>query len=182
MKNIGKITRIASKFMEVVHWIAAAATALVAICSVVAEEWIQSLFAPAGPHFLLSFFGLEMEIVDGMGTLDMTKVLLFFIGAWLMTSLMAMSFRNVSIMMKKTQDTASFQPVQVRLLREIGIFQLTVPAVGLTICGIVRLVCGADAIETSMQMSGVITGILVLCLTQFFAHGVALEKDVAGLL
>jgi len=47
---------------------------------------------------------------------------------------------------------------------------------------IVRLVLGAEAAEVSNNFSGLVIGIVVLCMTQFFAHGIELEKEVDGLL
>ena len=44
-----------------------------------------------------------------------------------------------------------------------------------------RLVQGLDAVETSVNLYGFSMGIIVLCLTQSFAHGAALEQDVEGL-
>jgi hypothetical protein len=46
---------------------------------------------------------------------------------------------------------------------------------------IFRLVNGGGAGEISMSLSGLWIGIIMLCMSQFFAHGVALEEDVDGL-
>ena len=45
---------------------------------------------------------------------------------------------------------------------------------------IVRLVAG-DVVEVSVGQSGIFMGIVVLCLTQYFSYGAALEEDVDGL-
>ena len=68
------------------------------------------------------------------------------------------------------------------MMREIGIFSIAVPVIGLFMSFIVRLIIGVDAVEKSMDMNGVFMGIVVLCLTPFFVHGAELEKDVDGLL
>lgn len=68
------------------------------------------------------------------------------------------------------------------MMREIGIFAIAVPVIGLTMSTIARLVLGVDHVETSVNMSGIFMGIIVLCLTQFFVHGSELEEDVDGLL
>ena len=47
---------------------------------------------------------------------------------------------------------------------------------------IARLVMGSDVAEISIDMGGIFMGIVVLCFTQFFAHGVELENDIDGLL
>ncbi len=67
------------------------------------------------------------------------------------------------------------------MLREIGIFCISVPIVGLVMCTAARLILGVDAVETSVNIYGFSMGLIVLCLTQIFAHGAALEKDVEGL-
>lgn len=47
---------------------------------------------------------------------------------------------------------------------------------------VIRLVIGPEAAEISVSQSGIFMGIIVLCLTQYFIYGAALEKDVDGLL
>lgn len=68
------------------------------------------------------------------------------------------------------------------MLREIGIFFLSIPVVGLLMSILIRLVAGVDQVETSVQYSGFIIAIILFSLVQFFAHGAELEKDVDGLL
>ena len=67
------------------------------------------------------------------------------------------------------------------MLREIGIFSISIPVVGLIMSIIIRLIVGVEAAETSVNLSGFIMGIIVLCLTQYFTHGADIEKDVDGL-
>ena len=44
-----------------------------------------------------------------------------------------------------------------------------------------RLILGTDTVETSVRLYGFSMGLVILCLTQFFARGVELEQDVEGL-
>lgn len=67
------------------------------------------------------------------------------------------------------------------MIRELGIFFISMPVAGLVMSGVIRLVIGVDAAETAVNLSGFAIGILFLCLTQFFAHGMELEKDIEGL-
>ena len=64
------------------------------------------------------------------------------------------------------------------MLREIGIFSIAVPVVSLIMSIITRLESGA---EVSSSFEGLVLGVVVLCITQFFAHGVEIEKDIDGL-
>ena len=68
------------------------------------------------------------------------------------------------------------------MVREIGIFAIAIPVIGLFVSFIARLVIGSEVTEISIDMSGIFMGIIVLCLTLFFAHGVELVNDVDGLL
>ena len=70
----------------------------------------------------------------------------------------------------------------IRMLKEIGIFSISVPIGGLMMSIIARIVLGVDDVETSVNMYGFTMGVIVLCLTQFFVRGAELEKDVEGLL
>lgn len=97
-------------------------------------------------------------------------------------SFMAMIFRNLYLIFKKSENSTPFQPDNVRMFREIGIFSISLPTVGLVMSGIIGLAVGFDVAHVSVSTNGFIMGIIVLCLTQFFAHGVELEKDVDGLL
>lgn len=68
------------------------------------------------------------------------------------------------------------------MVKEIGIFSIAMPVIGFVMSIITRLVCGVEVAEISVNFSGLMIGLVVLCLTQFFAHGVSLEEDVEGLL
>ena len=68
------------------------------------------------------------------------------------------------------------------MMREIGIFTIAIPVIGFIMSVIARLVMGSDVAEISIDMGGIFMGIVVLCFTQFFAHGVELENDIDGLL
>lgn len=45
-----------------------------------------------------------------------------------------------------------------------------------------KLVIGADLVETSVQIYGIVMGIAVLFLSQIFTYGENLEKEVEGLI
>ena len=68
------------------------------------------------------------------------------------------------------------------MMKEIGIFAIAVPVIGFIMSVIIRLVTGVESAEISLDLGGILLGIIVLSLTQFFVHGAALEEDVDGLL
>ena len=70
------------------------------------------------------------------------------------------------------------------MVKEIGIFSIAVPVVGFvtgTIIFAVSIISGIDGTELSLNFSSFILGLISLCLTNVFAYGANLEKDVDGL-
>lgn len=99
-----------------------------------------------------------------------------------------MIFRNVNLILRtmkgKTwfaKGETPFQKDITRMVREIGIFLILIPVVQTIISAIFRPVIGMEIAEMSVDMSKIITGIVVLALSEIFAYGENLEKDVEGL-
>ena len=185
MKGINKLGKVVTKILEVFHWVAVALMTAATVCSVVAPSWIGyfvSFDAKDCCGAELSLYGFEVHSAVTDGNVDMTTFLLFGIGAIIILALMAMVFRNLHLIFKKSENGTPFQKDNIRMMKEIGIFSFAVPVIGLIMSIIVRLVIGVDAAEISINQSGIFMGIIVLCLTQYFIHGAELEKDVDGLL
>ena len=125
-------------------------------------------------------FGQPVPAVDG--NVDLTSFLLFSIGGTLILILMAMVFRDLHLIFKNSENASPFQPDNIRMMKEIGIFAIAVPVIGFIMSVIIRLVTGVESAEISLDLGGILLGIIVLSLTQFFVHGAALEEDVDGLL
>ena len=99
-----------------------------------------------------------------------------------------MIFRNVYLIFKTaegetkfSQGKTPFQKDNIRMVREIGIFCIAIPVVELIVSVIARIVLPVGVVETSVEMTGVFMGLVVLCLSQFFAYGMELQEDVDGL-
>lgn len=185
MKGISKLAKIITKILEVFHWVGAGLMVAATVCSVIAPEKIGyfvglDIKECCGTNLVVYGFEVNASYVDG--SIDMTTFLLFGIGAVIILILMAMVFRNVHLIFKKSENGTPFQKDNIRMLKEIGIFSITVPVIGLVMSVIIRLVIGVDAVEININQSGLFMGIIVLCLTQYFIYGAELEKDVDGLL
>ena len=103
------------------------------------------------------------------------------LAAVVLPSLMAMIFRNLYLIIKRSESSTVFQADNIRMLREIGIFAISIPLAGLALSIVCRLILGTDTVETRVRLYGFSMGLVILCLTQFFARGVELEQDVEGL-
>ena len=185
MKGINKLATIITKILEVFHWVGAGLMAAATVCSAVAPQWIGYFVgfdAKACCGVNLEVYGFEVNAPVVDGNADMTSFLLFGIGAIIILLVMAMVFRNLHLIFRKSESMTPFQKDNIRMMREIGIFAIAVPVIGFIMSVVVRLVIGVEAAEISIDMGGIFMGIIVLCLTQFFIHGAELEEDVDGLL
>ena len=183
MKELNKAATIITKILEVFHWVGTALMAVATVCSVAAPQLLKYLVSIDAKECCgaeLSIYGFEVHAPVVNGSVDMTIFLLFGIGATIIFVLMALVFRNVYLVFKKSEIATPFQKENVCRLRKIGIFSIAVPIVGFIMSIIVRLVAG-DVVEVSVGQSGIFMGIVVLCLTQYFSYGAALEEDVDGL-
>lgn len=185
MKKLNKLAKIITKVLEVFHWVGAALMLAATVCSMAAPKWLGYFVGIDAKECCgaeLSVYGFEVNAAVTNGSVDMKTFLLFGIGAFIILTLMAMVFRNLHLIFKKSENDTPFQKDNIRMLKEIGIFSISIPIIGLVMSTIIRLVLGVDAVEISVDQSGVVMGIIVLCLTQFFRYGAELEKDVGGLL
>lgn len=184
MKGINTAAKVVTKILEVGHWVAVGLMALAAVFSAAAPDLLRFVMDTQAlkENSELSAYGFEVTAANAAGEINHTRLLLFCIGAMVIYILMALVFRNLHLIIKKSENSTPFQSDNIRRLKQIGIFSILIPIIGVAMSTIIRLIVGVDAVETSIDQSGVITGIIVLCLTQYFVHGAELEKDVDGLL
>ena len=185
MKGLNKLGRVITKILEVFHWVGAVLMTAATVCSAIAPDWVKYFVGFDAKECCganLDVYGFEVNLPVANGNVDMTAFLIFGIGAVIILVVMAMVFRNLHLIFKKSENGAPFQKDNIRMMKEIGIFSIAVPVIGFIMSIIVRLVTGVETAEISIDMGGIFMGIIILCLTQYFVHGAELEKDVDGLL
>ena len=185
MKRMNKLGMIITKILEIFHWVGVALMAAATVCSVAAPAWVGYFVGFDAKECCgaeLEVYGFEVIAPVTNGSVNMTAFLIFGISAVMILALMAMIFRNLNLVFRKSENTTPFQKDNIRLLKEIGIFSIAVPVIGFLMSSIARLVMGVDAVEISFNQSGIYMGIIILCLTQYFVHGAELEQDMDGLL
>lgn len=184
MKNINTIGKIVTKILEVFHIVGAALMTAATVCSAVAPDWVKYFVGFDAKDCCganLEVYGFEVNAPVVNGNTDMTTFMLFGIGAVIILALMAMVFRNLNLIFKKSENSTPFVKDNTRMVREIGIFSIAVPVVGFIMSIIIRLVTGVETAEISIDTAGILMGIIVLCLSQIFSHGTKLEEEVDGL-
>jgi len=184
MKNINLIAKIITKVLEITYYVATALMACVAFCAAFLPEGLKYFMDVGGllTDGEASSFGFSVEVLNKAGKIDYTALCLFAVGSVLIFIVMALIFRNLNFIIKRSENESPFKEENIKKLKLIGVLSIVIPLIGLIMSAIIRIAAGADFVEISVDQSGVIMGIIILCITQYFAHGVELEKDVDGLL
>lgn len=182
-----KGTYIIAKIMEVGNWI----LGIVLLAGAILVTANPEMLALAHDVFegTVNVYGFEVGLFNCNGVfLNGMLQAVFIIGA-LVSGLMAMVFRDIYLIGRFTlgqtryaKGTTPFQPDNVRMIREIGIFAIAVPLVQYLGSVILRIIFGADADISGFAYMGFVFGIAMLCLSQVFAYGVQLQQDTDGLI
>ena len=185
--NLIKASGVLAKVMEVFNWVLC--VALVIGCALFALSGTLPTVSDALPGDALNVYGFEVAVVDGSGTILGAAVYTVLICGAVVASLVAMVFRNIYLIGRLTlgqsrhaKGAIPFQPDDVRMVREIGMFAISVPVVQLAFNIIARIAVGFDAEVSGFAFMGIVFGIAMLCLSQIFAYGMELQRDTDGLI
>ena len=189
MDKLFTATQVIAKILEVFHWIAQGVMVLLFVLSFFSSDWLGSMLVQSSVHDVsLETYGYGIVVMNAHGQVDPVAVRMFAIGAFFIFPLMAMVFRNVYLIIRTSrgetwfaQGPTPFQGDVTRMVREIGIFLLSVVAVGIIFSIIATLVLGSSMVEHVLSLESLMIGLLMLCLSSAFGRGEALEKDVEGL-
>ncbi len=187
-KHINKITKVVSKFFEILFFLSFLVMIAAAVLSFVIPEKFGNFLLESVGNGTIATNGFEIAIADKNGNLISAAVKLFVFAGIFTMPCMAMIFRNIYLIIKTcegktwfSKGKTPFQKDVVRMVREIGIFSIMIPVIGFVMSLIARLLIGVDSCETSVQIVGVAMGIAMICFSEIFAYGIKLEEEVEGL-
>ena len=185
MKKINNITMVVTKILEIFHWMGTGLATVFFFISIFARDWFCGILSTGTAEYkTLTTYGFEVIAVTNLNEINMTAVSMFFGVAILILGLMAMVFRNIHLIIKKSKTASPFNKDNIRMLREIGIFSIAIPVLELIMSVVFGLVFGHGGAElaVTVDITGIIMGIIVFSLTNIFTYGAKLENDVEGLL
>ncbi len=177
MKKLNKAVTVLAKIFEVCFWVATALMAAVFLTGIIAPDKLRFLVDTGN----ITIRGFSIAVIDVPQETVIKAIIMIGLTGMLICPLNAMIFRNIYLIFKASENKTPFQPGNVRMVREIGIFCIAGPVVELIVSSVAQLFVGVLA-ETSVAMDGVFFGLVVLCLSQFFAYGMSLQEEVDGLL
>ena len=188
--KLNKAVTIISKIAEICYWIGFGMVGAIVIGLLTGHRSLVSALTDVDPSMGkdLTAFGFSIETVNGSGQTVWGTYLIFFITLFLMLGLMAMICRDIYLIFKTSMGETKFskgktpfQPDNIRMVREIGIFSIAIPVIGLIMSTIARIAMRGVEIESSMDMHFIMIGLVVICLSRIFAYGMELQNDVDGL-
>lgn len=188
MKGRAKAGYVFIRVLEALHWLGAALCVFMAVSMAVAPDWFSSLlgYEPEGEllHTQMvqyGFLGGLNMVITGQTGFDTGLQALMMAGDAVTSVLGALTFRRIGEIIRMCHVGTPFQKPVVDRVRQIGWLVMAVPLVTVTVSLLSYVLCW-PGYSFQVDVSGVITGVIVLALSRIFAYGVKLEDDMEGLL
>ena len=190
MKKLNRAIIIIARIVEVFMWVGSGLSLIITLLATIGKSHLIRFFTDATPGTELLFSGdFALRAVNAEGQPMLAAFVIFFLTMAITLALMAMCARNVHLIFKTSEGKTKFskgetpfQPDNIRMVREIGIFLIAIPVVQFIMSNVARITLGPDMVESSLVMQKVFVGLVVLALSQYFAYGMKLQNDMDGLL
>ncbi len=173
--NILKIGKVLSRIVEIICYVGLAVMLIAFVAGIINTEWMTLNMLPDSS---ISMNGVDMQLGENA---SLVSILIVLVGGAAGFAVMAFLFRTLHKVLSTADEGVCFRAENVARIERIGWLSILMPVIGFVTSVLVKIFGGPDAMEISVDLTGVVMGILVLCLSQFFAHGVKLENDVDGL-
>lgn len=187
MKQMPKFIMVLAKICEIGAWVLTICLILGLIVLAVNPAILQEPLTEAllaGEQWNIN--GMDVLITTG-GQLNMAALAWTLVCGVITMSLTAMIIRNVYLIMKKVDGTIQFSdantpftPDITRMVREIGIFLVAIPLTELVFSWLMNLFLN-HTMEISVNLTGLLTGLVIWYLSRIFSYGQQLQSDVDGL-
>ena len=175
MLNVGKVL---TKVIEIICYAGVALCTAGMIWAIVSPATLVPMYQEGN----VTIYGSDFDMADPAMKSPQALMIVMLLTGVVSNVLMALTFRKANGIIVKAIEGVPFQPCTVKWMKEIGYLSIALPVVGFVGSVIAFLVGGMPTSEIMLNLDGFVMGILILCLTQVFAHGAALQQDVDGLL
>lgn len=190
MNTLTQVVTVLTKLCEIAYDVGATCMAVGLVMFVMDRKLFPGVLVKGTPTpgQTLKIQGFSIVIGNPDGSFNTAAFVLFFVVGGLILALMAWVFRNVNLILRTTQGLTKFsagktpfQKENVRMLREIGIFLLAILAIQFLVGNFAIVLVGPGMVETSVSLSNLVFGLLMLCLSHWVDMGARLQEDVDGL-
>ncbi|WP_029232913.1 DUF2975 domain-containing protein [Butyrivibrio sp. VCB2006] len=167
-----------AKFMEVFMWIGDALLVIVMITAIIMKDALLEMYSTDAAKLSLRTTVINAESITEANLMPL--IIVGGIVALALISLTAIMFRNVNLIFKTTNQESPFAEINIKRIKNIGYIAISLPIIKLFSNIIIGFI--ARDVTIGVELSEVLFGLIILCLSQYFAYGASLEKDVNGLL
>lgn len=175
MLNVGKVL---TKVIEIMCYAGVVLCAAGMIWAIVSPEPLANLYQEGK----VTIYSADFDLDDPMMKSPQAVLIVMMLTGVVSNMMAALTFRKANGIIVKAIEGAPFQPCTVKWMKEIGYLAIAMPVIGFVGSLIAFLAGGMPTSEIMLNLDGFVMGVLILCLTQVFAHGAALQSDVDGLL
>ncbi len=173
--QLRNFTATLSKIVEILLCASAGILVSIGLLFLILQQKISQ--AIQGGLSILEVSDINLTNISAENQIYILAFILFF-SAILMV-IFSRIFRNIHRIFQNTNTESPFAPANINLVKQIGFFAISIP-----ICKIMRsLILGLilKNFQISVELNELLLGLIVLCLSQYFAYGSSLEQDVNGL-
>ena len=174
MHRLNKGALIICRVLAVFNWIAMAASllGLIAVWTGITAEQLPLL------HNLgVTVGGMNLSLNPAENHILPGTQAIVFIGGAALSLARALMFHGVSAVLLTARETGTpFLPSVVKHLQQVGVLSIAQPLIVLVV-GLLT----ANHLRTELDFTSAVIGLMVLCLSQYFAQGVLLQRDVDGM-
>ena len=182
--KLRSVTAVLSKVIEVVLWVSAAMILFASVVLTVSRSAITEAAESGALEVAATNEGVRNTqtiewFLEAMkaGTAGLVLVPFVFLIA-----LTALIFRNLYLILRKTNTDSPFSELNVKRIRNIGILAIALPIARAVLAFIYTVALGYQEEFFAVSASDIVLGLVALCISQYFAYGAKLEQDVDGLL
>lgn len=198
MKKLNRVVTVLSRIGEIACWVGCGLL-LVAIVMVLvghaellhlvgsfdAEALAAGISGSIMQTIHLDSYEFTLVVTNGSGPALAAMLILFLVMLLACVALTGLILRNIYRIFKSGMERSPFCSENIRMVRNIGIYSLAIPAVEVVtelLAGLFSLIFREiEHVDVSVALTGVFMGLVVLCLSQYFAYGAKLEEDTEGL-
>lgn len=182
--RLKNVTAVLAKVIEVVSWFGAAMLIIMSVVLTVNRNLVEEIYTSQvmeSKSITINSASAATSnmIVEGVFKGDAAFIFSPYAVVLVLTALIFMNVYNV---FKKTNTASPFSVENVKRIRNIGYLAIAIPACKVVMALILMALMKFGECDLSISLSEVVFGLVALCLSQYFAYGVQLEKDVDGLL
>ena len=190
MKKFGKAGYVFVRVFEILHWAAAVFCVFLCVAMAVAPDWLLGLYgvpeAVEGETLYtsmtsLNYLGNFSVVAVGVDDFNVGFQIMMMAASVVTAVLSALVFRKIGQVIKMSRESTPFQKPVVDRVRQVGWLFIAIPLVTVAVTLLADVIFW-PSYSFTVDVSDIVTGVIILGLTQIFAYGVKLEDDMEGLL